>query len=63
MMRLSPIEENRFILYVYELIYAKKPKTADDLEWLSEDIHTCIEVAIQDFIHDGGGFEDYNCQY
>lgn len=64
MSRLSNIENIRFELTVMDFIDLTKPKKASDLSVLSENLHECIECAIEDYINDHDmDLDDYEGAY
>ena len=54
-----------FDIYIIDLCEKSKPKSCEDLEELSQDMHKRIEMAIEDYIDDSDEFnrDDYNNQY
>ncbi len=52
-----------FEIYVMELCESYKPKKAEDLEKLSDELHQRIENAIADYISDQSLNGEYESQY
>ena len=54
-----------FDIYVMDLCEGINPKSCNDLEELSEDLHERIETAIQDYILDSDSLniDDYEPSY
>lgn len=54
-----------FELYVMDLCDRQKPTSCKDLEFLSDELHQHIEIAIEDYIEDSStlDIEDYTANY
>jgi len=63
MSRLAYNDGLNFDIYIMDLCKIAKPKRAEDLEELSEELHQRIEMAIDDFIADTNLQGEYNNQY
>lgn len=64
-MKLEYKDSENFELYVMDLCESIKPKTCEDLESLSEELHESIEYAITDYIRDSDhlSIDDYSNAY
>ena len=63
MSRLAYNDGLNFDIYIMDLCEMVKPKRAEDLEELSEELHQRIEMAIDDFIADTNLQGEYINQY
>lgn len=52
-----------FELFILDLLESMKPTTGKELEMLSDDFHSRIEVAINDHIEAHDELQDYDNQY
>ena len=62
-MRLPYFVGIEFELYIMDLLESMNPTTVKELEMLSDDFHSRIEVAINDHIEEHDELQDYDNQY